>query len=156
MLVLTSCSRIEEYHQSRVIPYKGWEIYNIVNFSDSLPENNTCNYSFDIQIRHRNDYQYGNIWLYIRTETSDNIVRFDTINWKLADYTGHWFGKGWGSLYNIEYKMPDLNFSKKEGKKWFKIDVQHGLRDNYLKGIESIGIKLSPLSSVSIQPQENK
>jgi len=156
LLVFSSCSKFEDYHESRVLPSGGWEISNVLKFSDSLPDNLPEKFSLELQIRHKNDYKYGNIWLYLRTETSDNTVRFDTVNWKLADYSGHWFGKGWGSLYSLTYTMPDLAISKKGDKRWFKIDIQHGLRDKELKGVESIGVRLSPLGSVSVQPQEYK
>ena len=66
----------------------------------------------------------------------------DSVNLKLSEPNGRWIGTGWGSLYNISYPLADLRIKKTTSKRWFKIDIQHGLRDNQLPGIEDIGIRL--------------
>jgi len=112
------------------------------HFEDSLCAGASEDFHIELNLRHNTQYPYSNIWLYVRISTSEKVVRIDTVNWTLADASGHWLGTGWGSLYNITYKLPDLIMKDSSATRWFKIDIQNGLRDKVLTGVEDIGVRL--------------
>jgi len=140
--ILTSCQNNSYYYQSQTVSDLGWSINQTLTFKDSIPSSAPEIMHFEINLRHTNLYPYQNIWLYIRTKCSDGATRMDSVNLKLSEPNGRWIGTGWGSLYNISYPLADLRIKKTTSKRWFKIDIQHGLRDNQLPGIEDIGIRL--------------
>ena len=142
MFLFFSCHQGGQYHRSLRIPSSGWEINNKFHFEDSISDDMPEVLKLELNLRHNPHYTYSNIWLYIRISTSDSLTRMDTVNWALANPSGHWIGKGWGSLYSLNYQLPDLIIKNTGSTRWFKIDIQHGLRDNALKGLEDIGIRV--------------
>jgi len=142
VLLFGSCQNDSYYHQSQAVPDFGWSINHIISFEDSITSDAPEVMHYEINLRHNNLYPYQNLWLYIHTETSDGATRIDSVNLRLSEPNGHWLGTGWGSLYNISYRLPDLRVKKTIPRRWFKIDIQHGLRDNQLPGVEDVGICL--------------
>jgi gliding motility-associated lipoprotein GldH len=141
-LIGTACQGNSHYHHSETIPAKGWELNQTLYFQDSLRADVPERLHFEVSIRHNNLYPYQNLWMYLRTRTSDGTNRLDSINWILAEPSGRWLGSGWGSLYNLTHRLPDLEVKKTFGTRWFSIEVQHGLRDQELPGVEDVGIHL--------------
>lgn len=141
-LVLVSCQKDSYYHHSETIPAKGWDLNQTLYFQDSLRENVPERMHFEVSIRHTNMYPYQNLWMYIRTKASDGTNRLDSINWTLSEPSGRWLGSGWGSLYSLTQRLPDLDIKKSFGTRWFSVEIQHGLQDLTLPGIEDVGIHL--------------
>lgn len=141
-LVLLSCQGNSYYHHSETIPAKGWELNQTLYFQDSLRDNVPERMHFEVSIRHTNMYPYQNLWMYIRTKASDGTNRLDSINWTLSEPSGRWLGSGWGSLYSLSHQLPDLDIKKSFGTRWFSVEIQHGLKDLTLPGIEDVGVHL--------------
>lgn len=137
-----SCQNDNIYQDAGVLPASGWALDQTVYFQDTLSSRAPEKMGFEINLRHTSLYPYQNIWLYIRTKSSDGKIRSDSINWKLSEPDGLWLGTGWGSLYQIAYRLPDLEVKKTGKKRWFQIQIEHGLRDKVLMGVEDIGVRL--------------
>lgn len=135
-----ACQRDSQYHKSESIPVSGWEMNQTLYFQDSLKQDAPEQLCLSIELRHNNLYPYQNLWLYVRTRCSNGFNRLDSINWKLSEPNGRWVGDGWGSLYHLTYKLQDINIPKSNNARWFVVEIQHGLNDPVLKGIESIGV----------------
>lgn len=142
VLFITSCQKKSAYQNAETIPDSKWALGDVVSFRDSLTESDPEKLHFEINLRHTNIYPYQNIWLYIQTKCSDGTTRMDSIDWTISEPNGRWLGTGWGSLYNLSYQLPDLEIKKNNQKRWFYIEIQHGLRDEYIKGVENIGVRL--------------
>jgi len=141
-VVFFSCRGNSHYYHSETIPSKGWDLNETLYFQDSLRDDVPEKMHFEVNLRHTNMYPYQNLWMYIRTRTSDGTNRLDSINWTLSEPSGRWLGSGWGSLYSLSQRLPDLSIKKTVGTRWFSIEVQHGLQDQTLPGIEDVGIHL--------------
>ena len=141
-LLIISCQKKSSYQNAEMIPGSNWTLDHTITFSDSLTANDPENLHFEIELRHTNLYPYQNIWLYIQTKCSNGTTRMDSIDWKLSEPNGRWSGTGWRSLYNISYRLPDLKFQKTGKTRSFSIEIQHGLRDEVLKGVENVGVRL--------------
>lgn len=146
ILILTlsfcSCQNRSSYQQTEPLPASGWKLGRVLSFEDSLSSEAPETLQFEVNLRHSNLYPYQNVWLYIQTRCSDGTTRVDSVDWKLSEPNGRWLGAGWGSLYTVSYKLPDLKIKKTVEKRWFSIKIQHGLRDENVQGIENIGIRL--------------
>jgi len=141
-LLISACQKTSSYQNAEELPASGWVLGKSINFRDSLTDADPENLHYAIELRHSNIYPYQNIWLYIQTKCSDGTTRMDSIDCKLSEPNGRWLGTGWGSLYNISFQLPDLKIKKTSKKRWFSIQIQHGLRDETIKGIENIGVRL--------------
>lgn len=140
-LLCISCQKGSVYHQSVVLPAHGWNMNNQLLFSDSLPVTTPNSLHRQLTLRNNNAFPYQNLWIYIKTFTSDS-TRVDSINWQLAKQDGTWLGKGWGSLYTNTYNLPDLIFSEQDTLRWFRMELMQGLRDSLLTGISDVGLRL--------------
>ncbi|MDR1723618.1 MAG: gliding motility lipoprotein GldH [Tannerella sp.] len=94
-------------------------------------------YDITIQIRNNNTYPYQNIWLLCEELHGDNIVDKDTIEYMLADDFGKWKGNGI-TLFQSHITLKDNYFFPDTGK--FAIKIRHGMRNDFLRGIEDIGL----------------
>lgn len=141
VLMCTGCQKGSIYHHSVVIPAKGWDMNKKLIFSDTLPATTPTNLHRQLTLRNNNAFPYQNVWIYIKTSTSDS-TRVDSINWQLAKQDGSWLGKGWGSLYTHTYDLPDLHLTKSDTLRWFRMELMHGLRDSLLSGISDIGLRM--------------
>jgi len=143
ILLLASCQNDNYYQKSETIAQKGWALNQIISFKDSLSSDQPENLHFEINLRHTNIYPYQNIWLFVQTKCSDGSVRKDSINWTLSESNGRWLGSGWGSFYDVSYPLKDIKVRKtKNQKRWFSIEIQHGLRDENIEGIDAVGVRL--------------
>jgi gliding motility-associated lipoprotein GldH len=141
ILLVTGCQKGSVYHHSVVIPANGWDMNNKLTFFDTLRTTMPTNLHRQITLRNNNAFPYQNVWIYIKTFTSDS-TRVDSINWQLAKQDGSWLGNGWGSLYTHTYELPDLNFTRNDTLRWFRMELMHGLRDSLLSGISDIGLRV--------------
>ena len=143
VLLLISCKNDNYFQKSETISQPGWALNQIISFNDSLNSNAPEKLHLEINIRHTNIYPYQNIWLFVQTKGSDGSVRKDSVNWTLSEPNGRWLGAGWGSFYDVSYQLKDIVIHKTKGKKrWFSIEIQHGLRDEHIEGIETVGVRL--------------
>ena len=91
------------YHSYQSLPNEGWGKSDTLSFlipvSDSIP----TTFRLFAEVRNRTDYPYHDLHLFISQNMPDSTVwRTDTIAISLADSTGRWTGKGWGSVYQAE------------------------------------------------------
>lgn len=92
-------------------------------------------------VRNNNDYPYSNIRLIVDFhEVKSKKKITDTLNYILARPDGEWIGTGFGETketlfqYRLRYRFP------KQGQ--YSVTVQQAMRQEVLKGIEDIGIKI--------------
>jgi len=93
-------------------------------------------------LRNNNDYPYSNIRFFvtISKEGNQQPLEVDTLNYVLAKPNGKWIGTGFGETKKIllEYKSNYLFPSN--GK--YNVELKHAMRQNPLKGIEDVGVKI--------------
>lgn len=63
----------------------------------------------------------------------------DTIAVNLADSTGRWIGKGWGSVYQAETFVKSVQPLRPGN---YIIKVMSGMKDEKLPGMNDIGIRI--------------
>ena len=104
-------------------------------------------YNLFINIRNDNSFLYSNLYLITEFEDPDGNTRKDTLEYRMAEPSGEWLGKGMGSV--------------KENKLWFKekvvfpdsgvyrISIAHAMRKNgdvggiqALEGITDVGLEI--------------
>ncbi len=134
-----SCHNDAVYFKYQTIQGNGWNKDSTCGFDVQIDKPEHA-YNVYVNTRNRGEYPYQNLWLFIKQITPDSIVTNDTIEFYLADEFGKWLGKGVGSAFN----MPVLyrqNF-KFQQKGVYRFEIQHGMRDSVLVGLNDVGIKV--------------
>ena len=139
VLGFVSCSNNEVFFIYYPLANAEWDRNNPVVFDVKIDDNSQP-YNVSIELRNNNDYSFSNIWLFIDYKMPNGNYRTDTIGAEVADVYGKWYGKGL-SYYNlsIPYEMsvlyPDTGT--------YIYSIRQGMRENPLKGISDIGLKVS-------------
>ena len=127
------------FDQIYTMESSAWEINNNLDFNVEI-DDHLANYNFYVNIRNASSYKYSNLYIFIDAVFPDSSVYRDTIECYLADPTGKWLGSGIGDiidnriLFKKDVKMPssgDYNFR-----------FTHGMRNQKLKGIYDIGLRI--------------
>jgi len=100
-----------------------------------------------INIRSDNTYPFSNLFLITELEFPDGQTQKDTLEYKMAEPTGEWLGKGLGSIkenklwYKENIVFPDSGV--------YKLSVAHAMRKNgeveglhILEGITDVGLEI--------------
>ncbi|MFZ4581852.1 MAG: gliding motility lipoprotein GldH [Paludibacter sp.] len=139
IILLASCVKNEVFFKYQPVNVNGWSKDSVYTFDVTI-DDPSANYNFYVNTRNRGEYPYQNLWLFISEVRQDSTVTKDSINFYLADDYGKWLGSGVGPIYN----MPVLyrqNFKfAKSGR--YRYQIQHGMRDSMLVGINDIGLKI--------------
>ncbi|MBD3748289.1 MAG: gliding motility lipoprotein GldH [Sphingobacteriales bacterium] len=124
------------------IPNQNWTYIKPIKAKVEISDS-TKTYNIYVNFRHTADYRYSNIWL-----------RFHVFGPKLRDFPerkefqlaladGSWLGKGSGNLFSYQliykegYKFPSSGT--------YTIIVEQNMRDNPLKYIADVGIRVEPV-----------
>ena len=136
---LLSCTDGTIYHQYAAIDKDGWNKYAAAVFKADISDT-VGDYNVIIDIRHRTDYPYQNLHLFVYSYSPDSVMMGDTLNCFLADNQGRWVGKGISStknlpilyLHNIKFPTPGV----------YTFEIKQGMRDDMLRGINDIGLSI--------------
>ncbi len=135
----SSCKSDLIYTDSVPMPKSIWSLSNVPDFK--VPVNDTIN-TADIAftIRTGSEYPFRNIWLFVTAESPDGKSITDTVEYKLADDKGNWFGKGFGDIKELNLPYRTNVFFPRKGSYHFKI--RHGMRVGDLKGVYDFGLRI--------------
>lgn len=146
MWSMVSCNDNLVFSEFKAMENGKWDTAKPVNFEfsslDSVQPHNVY-----INVRNDNTFQFSNLFLITELEYPDGETFKDTLEYKMAEPTGEWLGKGLGSI--------------KENKLWFqenivfpdsgvyKLNIIHAMRKNgdvdglrILDGITDVGLEI--------------
>jgi gliding motility-associated lipoprotein GldH len=139
ILFVFSCKSKRFYDNVYDIQKGEWQKNQVVKFD--VPVMDTIHgYNLFFEIRNSNVYPYSNLFLFVTTTSPNRAIKKDTIEITLADERGKWLGNGLGGIRsneimfknNIRFPVPGF----------YKVEVAHGMRDDVLKGIIDVGLKI--------------
>jgi gliding motility-associated lipoprotein GldH len=139
LLVVQACDSKRFYEENKRIEKSVWNskdkaIFKVV-ISDVFSR-----YNFYFNLRNSGDYQYSNIYLFLKTVFPDGRIARDTIECQLAEYDGKWLGTGISDVkFNRFLFQKDLRFPAKGQ---YIFEVEQAMRVPDLKGITDIGIRI--------------
>lgn len=134
------CLKNKEFvYEFRDIKNALWSKEDTVRFD--VPVTDTVS-RFDvfIELRNNNNYPYKNIYLFVSFTKPDGQNRKDTLECRLADDFGKWYGKGSLSLYETDFPYEHAIQFPQKG--LYSYSIQHGMRKGTLEGINNVGIKI--------------
>jgi len=139
LLLTVSCDKTRVYEVNIPISGENWNKDSVYSYNFTIED--TLNaHNILINIRNTGNYRYQNLLIYVDFEMPNNHTIIDTLNCILADKKGKWYGKGWGSIWSstIPYKA-NIRFPEKGN---YCIKMNHAMRDEELKAITDIGVRI--------------
>ena len=140
LFLSTGCSNSLIYGEYKTLPVSGWDkdsvaVFN-VNITDTLV---FCDVIANI--RNNAYYPYQNIWLFVSVLSPQGTITTDTLEYYLADERGRWLGaSSVGSIYSMSVLLQKKTRFKQAGV--YRFTIQHGMREDVLKGIRDIGLEI--------------
>ena len=138
LLLLSSCGDNSIYDHNEQVS-KPWTADNKAVFSIEVNDTLTA-FDFFINIRNTTDYNYSNLYLFIKTDFPDGRFSVDTAELFLADIKGNWLGKGYGEIKDNQILFRRRGRFPMSG--IYTFTFEQAMRDKGLEGIESVGIRV--------------
>jgi len=146
VLTLSSCNELLVYSDYEPIKEGKWEMGQEVDFQFSELDS-TDTYNVFINVRNDDTFAFSNLFLIVELEyPSGNTVK-DTLEYKMAEPSGEWLGKGMGSVkenklwYKEKIDFPDSGV--------YKVNIFHAMRKNgdveglhILEGVTDVGLEI--------------
>jgi len=138
-----SCSPTDNaiLYESVAIPESGWRIDQPVRFTVDIKDTAQL-YDVYITLRHNTDYNWMNLFLFLKTYYPNMEFSRDTLECFLSDETGRWFGKGGSSIKNCMMLFQRNVKFPQEGRYLF--EFVHGMRTENLQNIMDLGLRIVP------------
>jgi len=95
---------------------------------------------FYINIRNTTDYNYSNIYFFIRTIYPNQRYSIDTVECFLANMKGDWLGSGMGKYR--DNKIPFKKNMRFPMTGHYRMEFEMAMRDTLLDGIDALGIRI--------------
>lgn len=142
VISLTSCDNTMIYGEDVDIKDHVWHKDSILSFeSDSLLDLPQV-LKIGVTVRNTVDYKYRNLWLFVEIKLPNKEIPIrDTLNHALMTAEGFWSENVEGS--NIKESVKYYKYAIQNPPKGkYSVKVQHGMRDELLSEIVSIGTRI--------------
>ena len=137
--VLISCDSDLVYEENERIPGNKWSRYHIPVFEVEITDTLRA-HDLMINIRNTGEYPRNNLFLFISANAPGGASARDTIELLLAEPSGRWKGRGFGSIWqNRFYYKKNIRFAE-TGK--FIFEVEQAMRIEELPGIVDVGLRV--------------
>ena len=136
-VLLLSCQQGVVFTEFRSVGPSGWSADSVLVFAPVLVDS-VATYDMQLTVRHTDRYAYQNLWMFVDVRQDSLVLRRDTIEVMLANERGEWLGGG-VSKYTLPLLYLEGELLKKGG---YDILVQQGMREDILRGITDVGLKV--------------
>lgn len=137
-LLFASCTPSGHYEEYSSIPDSEWDKAQQYIFTFDIRDISSA-YDVSIEIRNNNKYPFRNLWLFCNNGYPGGIIRNDTLEARLADDFGKWYGKGI-SVYHTSLPYLSAFHFPDTGK--YTVAIRQAMRTDLLPGIQEIGVKV--------------
>lgn len=135
-----SCKHIDVYEKNVNIPKSEWSY----NFSPSYTFNiadTTVDYNIYVVVRHRDAYNYNNIWIDMGTKPPADTIHHQKLDIQLGDDEQGWYGTGLDDIWEYRKIISRGPYRfRKAGE--YNFTISQIMRENPLPGILSVGIRI--------------
>jgi gliding motility-associated lipoprotein GldH len=138
-LLLYACNSNILYTDSVSMADEEWTLENIPSFEPEITDT-VSNNNIVFTLRTGSSYPFRNIYLFVSTTSPAGKTITDTLEFMLADDKGKWYGKGFGDIHELNLPFKTGVYFPTKGIYSFK--VRHGMRNETLKGVYDIGIRI--------------
>ncbi len=143
VILFVSCDQDVAYEENIAIPDGKWNRHNIAEFRTEIGDT-LQPYNVYINVRNTGKYPKSNLYLFVTTTAPGGAYMRDTVECILADPSGQWRGKGFGSVWQNRFPYRKHVRFAEEG--IYKIEVEQAMRLEDLPGIKDVGIRIEKVT----------
>jgi gliding motility-associated lipoprotein GldH len=141
---LNGCKQIDLYEYNHPISKNEWSREEPIKGSFTISDTNHL-YNIYIVLRHRDAYNYNNIWLNIGLQPPSDTMSFQKVNLSLGDDSNGWEGVGVGDIWEVRKLISGKPRAfARPGTYYYSIG--HIMRDNPLKNVMSVGMRIERMN----------
>jgi len=141
LLVMQACDPGRVYEEHKAVSASGWRSKDVLCFQPRITDTSMVA-NVIIFVRHKGNYSYNNLYLFVTISSPSHRVVRDTIQLFLADAsTGKWYGKSMlGDLYLLGrmYKK-HVRFAEQG---MYHFYIEQAMRMRNLPGITDVGLRI--------------
>ncbi|OFX43479.1 MAG: hypothetical protein A2046_11555 [Bacteroidetes bacterium GWA2_30_7] len=139
IFLLSSCDKKRYFEEYTEIPNQSWNRNNILRYNVNISDNKIPLNIF-LDIRNSGKYNYSNLYVFLKTQSPEKIIRIDTIECVIADDNGRWLGKGIGDLWDNQILVRKNVVFPDTGNYIF--EIEQAMRDESLEHISDVGLRI--------------
>jgi gliding motility-associated lipoprotein GldH len=140
VLCLTACDDKVVLEENTQIPQAIWSSENPVSYSFDVEDTVTFHNMY-INVRNGSDYAYSNLFVFIEIHFPNGKKSVDTLECFLADPSGQWYGRGFGSIYDNRFLYKERKAFPLAGD--YTVVINQAMRDESLEEIYDVGFRLA-------------
>ncbi|TKD65043.1 gliding motility lipoprotein GldH [Flavobacterium sp. ASW18X] len=148
-LLLLACNTNIAHTEYIALNNGVWKSKDTLTFSFKELDT-TATYQLFLNIRNDDTYEFSNLFLITELQQPNDQVLVDTLEYKMAQPTGEWLGRGTGSVKESKLWLKEnINFSSSGV---YTLKVQHAMRKNGsvngvedLTGITDVGLQIETI-----------
>lgn len=144
LVLMVGCSDAIVFEKNYNLDPEGWHYNEIVLFEHNVSDTTALHDMF-INVRNTTDYPYSNLFVFFQARFPDGATYRDTIEMTLADRHGKWKGRGLGYVKSKSFHFRRDVWFPLEGD--YEFSIQHAMRDEYLRGISDIGLRIERIDA---------
>jgi gliding motility-associated lipoprotein GldH len=139
VLLVASCDHHLVHEENHPIPEASWEKDHVLSFRVDM-EDTLQAHHISINVRNTSAYPMSNLFLFVSIVSPDGLFNRDTIQFHLAEPSGKWVGKGFGSIYSNRFRYKNNVRFPVTGS--YHFTIEHGMRTDRLEGISDVGLRI--------------
>jgi gliding motility-associated lipoprotein GldH len=139
LLLLSACKNGSVFSEKIPLVAENWAIDDNISFQFEINEIEKS-YNVFIELDIYDDFLTNNLWLFISTESPSGINQTDTVMFYVADLKGKWYGRKKGKIVSNKFLYKSMIKFPEKGQ--YGLRIRHGMRENDLPKVESIGIEI--------------
>jgi gliding motility-associated lipoprotein GldH len=139
ILIMTGCEKRAVFDNNKTFSGDVWKSDQVIRFDVEIKD--TVNiHKFYLNLRHKTDYRFANIFLFINTTYPDGNEARDTVECVLADPSGKWLGKGITNIRDYQVLLRrGLRFPQNGT---YIFEFEQAMREPELTGLMDIGLRI--------------
>ncbi|MBO7132662.1 MAG: gliding motility lipoprotein GldH [Bacteroidales bacterium] len=137
--LFASCDRNKVYEEFVEIEDYAWNMNQPLSYEFEITDT-TALHDIYINVRHANQYQYNNLWLFINSWSPSGQKAVDTVECVLADEHGKWQGSGLGDIWDTQILWKKNVRFATAGK--YHVEYNQAMRTDNLIGIMDMGLRI--------------
>lgn len=140
--LLPSCDNNRVFEMNVNLPEHNWSRNNVLVFNVDIADT-VSSHNIYVNIRNGGQYQYSNLYIFIKTVSPSGQWIRDTVEVVLADDRGRWLGGGLGDIFALQvlYKQ-NVRFPYTG---LYCFELEQAMRTDELNQVFDIGLRVETI-----------
>lgn len=136
--IMLACNNSRDFYNLRTFENYKWDKSDKVNFEFYVDDINK-KYNMFLNLRYIQGFPYKYLHLIISITEPNGKIKTNDVTIEIISDKKEYIGDGAGSYWDLDYPVPDYQFTQKGE---YKISIEHAMRDDILNMINEIGISI--------------